>query len=366
MPHASGRVFSRSAVTFRAGKLHSNSKRKCGPPLSEAHGGKKAEVPKAAFLAATDRQTEKWGSRWDRVLDLTQIRYFLALARTLNFTRAAAQCDVTQPALSRGIQRLEETLGAPLVLRERSLTQLTEFGRAMLPLLQHTHDAAAAARSRADQHRRQQDEAPLRLGLGPYVPLGPLLPAMRELVERVDRLDLELLRLPEPELLDGLLRGELDLAIMPESGPLPERLNRWRLWCDPVHVLMPQDHRLADGDEPLPLEALAGESVIAACGAVATAALERLRETHGLSAQLRHNGTGPQEVTALVALGLGLAVVPPGLPIPPGTVTRQLQDEPPLTLAVVMLGVAGRPMNRAVTTLHRLLRGTAAQQRAAA
>lgn len=299
-------------------------------------------------------------------MDLTQIRYFLALARTLNFTRAAAQCDVTQPALSRGIQRLEETLGAPLVLRERSLTQLTEFGRAMLPLLQQTHDAAAAARSRAEQHRRQQDEAPLRLGLGPYVPLAPLLPALRELVERVEGLDLELLRLPEPELLDGLLRGELDLAIMPESGPLPERLNRWRLWCDAVHVLLPERHPLAAAEGPLSLEALAGEPVIAACGAVATAALERLRESHGLSAQLRHNGTGPDEVSTLVGLGLGLALVPAGLPAPPATVTRLLQDEPPMTVAVVLLGVAGRPMNRAVTSLHRLLRGSAAQQRAAA
>ena len=50
-------------------------------------------------------------------MDLTQIRYFLALARTLNFTRAAEACNVTQPALTRSIQRLEEELGGPLLLR---------------------------------------------------------------------------------------------------------------------------------------------------------------------------------------------------------------------------------------------------------
>ena len=55
-------------------------------------------------------------------MDLTQIRYFLALAQTLNFTRAAEACHVIQPALTKSIQRLEEELGGPLLLRERALT----------------------------------------------------------------------------------------------------------------------------------------------------------------------------------------------------------------------------------------------------
>ena len=79
-------------------------------------------------------------------MDLVQIRYFLALAETLNFTRAAERCNVTQPALTRSIQRLEDELGGPLLLRERNLTQLTELGRAMLPLLEQTvHRCRAGA-----------------------------------------------------------------------------------------------------------------------------------------------------------------------------------------------------------------------------
>lgn len=339
----------------RTGAAAARSRKRAG-------GGTPSAIAAAPGAPEHDRTTETG----PLALDLTQIRYFLALARTLNFTRAAAQCDVTQPALSRGIQRLEETLGAPLVLRERSLTQLTEFGRAMLPLLQQTHDAAEAARARAEQRRRQQDEAPLRLGLGPYVPLAHLDMPLRQLAERVEGLDLELLRQPEPELIEGLLRGDYDLVIMPETGPLPERLNRWRLWCEDVQALMPPGHALAAESGPLSIEALGGAPVVAACGAVATAALERLREAHGLSVVLRHNGTGPDEVGAVVALGLGLALLPASLAPPLGTHARLLVADPPLRFPVVLLAVAGRPMNRAVAALQRLLRNRAGPERAAA
>ena len=87
-------------------------------------------------------------------MDLTQIRYFLALAQTLNFTRAAEACRVTQPALTKSIQRLEEELGGPLLLRERALTQLTPLGRAMLPLLEQCFAAAERAKEHASGMKR--------------------------------------------------------------------------------------------------------------------------------------------------------------------------------------------------------------------
>ena len=59
-------------------------------------------------------------------MELHQVRYFVALARSMNFTRAAEQCNVTQPALTKTIQKLEYELGGPLVFRERQLTQLTD------------------------------------------------------------------------------------------------------------------------------------------------------------------------------------------------------------------------------------------------
>ena len=60
-------------------------------------------------------------------MEMHQVRYFLAVCETLNFTRAAERCNVSQPALTRGIKTLEDELGGPLFNRERNQTNLTEL-----------------------------------------------------------------------------------------------------------------------------------------------------------------------------------------------------------------------------------------------
>ncbi|MGE0725823.1 MAG: LysR family transcriptional regulator, partial [Alphaproteobacteria bacterium] len=80
-------------------------------------------------------------------MELYQIRYFLAVCEALNFTRAAEQCNVTQPALTRAIQRLEEELGGLLFRRERNLTHLTDLGHLVRPQLQLVHAETEAAKS---------------------------------------------------------------------------------------------------------------------------------------------------------------------------------------------------------------------------
>ena len=79
-------------------------------------------------------------------MEMQQVRYFVALADTLNFTRAAEKCNVSQPALTRAIQQLEHEFGGPLFHRERGNTHLSELGRMMLPYLQTVEEQTKAAR----------------------------------------------------------------------------------------------------------------------------------------------------------------------------------------------------------------------------
>jgi DNA-binding transcriptional LysR family regulator len=287
-------------------------------------------------------------------MDLVQIRHLLALARTLNFTRAADECNITQPALSRSIQRLEEELGGPLVLRERSLTQLTELGRAMLPLLQSTHDAAEAVRARAADHRRAADSAPLRLGLAPSVPLGMLAPLLDEVARRVEGIELALRRDAPPSLVDAALHGALDLLVLHEGEALPDRLNTWPLWREEVVVLAPAGHRLAATDR-VEAAALLGETVVEAdppgpCAPVA----RRLLTEQGIGLRALHRAA-ETEVPWLVALGLGAALAPAGTTLPQGVVARPLVA-PAFTLRILLVAVAGRPMNRAGSAFLKLAR----------
>jgi len=64
-------------------------------------------------------------------LDFNQVRYFLAVSDELNFTRAAEQCHVTQPALTQAIKRLETELGGELIHRDGRNTELTSLGKSL-------------------------------------------------------------------------------------------------------------------------------------------------------------------------------------------------------------------------------------------
>src|SRR5258708_38073630 len=97
-------------------------------------------------------------------MEMHQVRYFLAVAQELNFSRAAEICNVTQPSLSRAIQQLEGELGGPLFHRERHLTHLTDLGHMGLPHLETVYNAAAHAQKLA-QDLITFKKVPLKLAI---------------------------------------------------------------------------------------------------------------------------------------------------------------------------------------------------------
>src|SRR5690242_5732179 len=105
-------------------------------------------------------------------MEMQQVRYFVALAGTLNFTKAADQCNVSQPALTRAIQQLEHELGGPLFHRERGNTHLSELGRMMLPYLSTVAEQAKAAREHARAIKKFEDGT---LKIGAMCTIGPQL-----------------------------------------------------------------------------------------------------------------------------------------------------------------------------------------------
>src|ERR1700754_3409153 len=124
-------------------------------------------------------------------LQLYQVRYFLALARTLNFTRAAEQCNVTQPALTKAVQKLEQELGGTLIHRERQLTQVTELGKMILPTLEQIFAAAEAVRLQAQGYQKKTI-APLKIGLVPSVSATLIMELLLELARVIPDLRVDL------------------------------------------------------------------------------------------------------------------------------------------------------------------------------
>jgi LysR family hydrogen peroxide-inducible transcriptional activator len=285
-------------------------------------------------------------------MDLTQIRYFLALARTLNFTRAAEACNVTQPALTKSIQRLEEELGGPLLLRERSLTQLTVLGRTVLPMLEQTYKAAEGAKQLASEMKRQT-ASPLRIGFAPDAPAPPFRPVFAEIAARLPAFQLDIVDADNDRLCDALLHGTLDVAIVTRGVDLPDRLNRWTIFTDTIVMVMPDDHELAT-QNAVKLTALDGINVVCRTLNCGMARLLEQAQSDGINPAARHQADTVERVMDLVRGGLGIACSTELTSLPTGLRKRPLEGA--ANHDVVLVAVAGRPFSRAADAFVKLTR----------
>src|SRR4051812_49432769 len=158
-------------------------------------------------------------------MEMQQVRYFVALARTLNFTRAADECNVSQPALTRAIQQLEHELGGPLFNRERGNTHLSELGRIMLPYIETVEQSARAARERARSVKKLEQA---RLTIGAMCTIGPQLVA--DLVVRFraayPEVELKMIDGGATAMIEKLQKGELEIAVVGVPDELPENLHQ--------------------------------------------------------------------------------------------------------------------------------------------
>ena len=131
-------------------------------------------------------------------MEMHQVRYFLAVSRALNFTRAAEECHVAQPSLTRAIKQLEGELGSELFRRERNFTHMTEFGQRMLPHLQQCYDSAATAKDLATT-LKTGGVAPVSIALSTAIELTLLVPHLTELARAFEALELRLIRGSPPD-----------------------------------------------------------------------------------------------------------------------------------------------------------------------
>ena len=178
-------------------------------------------------------------------MEMHQIRYFLAVTRTLNFTRAAEECNVAQPSLTRAIKLLEDELGGELFRRERSHSHLTDLGQRMLPLLQQCYDTAQGVKSLATAIKRGE-VATLRLALSRTVDIAFVIPFLSELMRAMNGLELKFLRGTATEVAEWMKQGEADLTLSGPLGTSWDRFDAWPLFTEDFALIVNGTHRLAE------------------------------------------------------------------------------------------------------------------------
>ncbi|MFA4938848.1 LysR family transcriptional regulator [Brevundimonas sp.] len=284
-------------------------------------------------------------------MEMHQVRYFLAVVRELNFTRAADECDVTQPSLTRAIQKLEEELGGPLFRRERSRTHLTDLGRLMLPHLERTYEAAEAAKHLARGVGRAE-VAPLALGVQSAIASDTLNLILKELAQGLPGFELTLTAGTGDDLMERAMNGGLDLLITERLDDPPERVDHWPLYEHAYAVMTRADHPFALGDHPS-LSSLREEHWIDHEGD-GCARLRAAGAGMAFEPLVRHRVNDMQQIRQMVASGLGSAFVP--APRSADGLAVVFAQDAHVTREVVLGAVAGRRRGLAAEAFIRASR----------
>ena len=285
-------------------------------------------------------------------MELYQIRYFLALCETLNFARAAERCHVSQPSLTRAIQKLEGELGGLLIRRERRRTHLTELGELTRPMLQEIQAQTDRIKATAKRHLNQEKKT-LRLGVLPSI--GPLRFArFFAQVSEDAGIELQLDEAPMPALCDLMFRGELNAAVVvAHAERIDDRLRCHPLYRERLVCAMLRDHPLARRDS-VRLRDLEGQNFLMRTNCESKdLILENCRQ-QGLKLHIAYRSGREDWVQAMVAAGCGVTIMPEFCRSLPEIATRPLIN-PELVREIALATVAGRPHGQPIACILRAL-----------
>jgi len=286
-------------------------------------------------------------------MEMHQVRYFLAVARTLNFTRAAEESNVAQPSLTRAIKLLEGELGGDLFRRERPRAMLTPLGERMYPLLKQCYDSAQSARALAALVNDGKVGV-LKIAVSSSIELGLILAQVSELRKSFSEIELKILRGNGPQLVEYLKSGEAELAIAASIGAAWDRLDSWKLFDESFDMVFSKMHRLAN-HENIELDDLKSERFLLRSHCEKGADLAEMLRVKGLNADHRHEVSSDQDLIALLEANIGIGFLPRTVGAPQTLVRTPIKGIE-LGRTVCLYGVAGRQRTPVASTFMKMLR----------
>lgn len=240
-------------------------------------------------------------------MELSQLKYAVAVADTGNFTRASERCNISQPSLSQQVINLESEVGHKLFHRLGRRAVLTEAGKAFIErarrILNEVENAAKELKDHPSLDRR--------ITVGAIQTVAPylLLPLIAKCRRDHPNLQIELREDFRSDLVRGVVDGELDLAIvtLPVEDP---RVSIEPLMKEPLLLVVGKNHPFASRKE-ISINDLAGE-VFATMGesSTLTAQIRSFFGDHNFEPKVGYRCAQVGTLKALVGMGLCISILP--------------------------------------------------------
>lgn len=246
-------------------------------------------------------------------MELRHLRYFVAVAEELSFTRAADRLHIGQPPLSQQVQALEEEIGAKLFDRSRRTIRLTEAGRVFLD---DAHQVLALAASAAETARRIEkgEIGQLKIGFTKSTAFTPIFPRIINTYRKqYPNVKLVLLEMSTMRQLAALSDYTIDLGFLrPPETDIPPNFVHTTLQDHPLSVVLPANHRLADAAR-ISVEDLRDEAFVMFPrdeGTTLNPQIYRLCAEAGFVPKIAMEAREAATITGLVAAGCGVSILP--------------------------------------------------------
>jgi len=272
-------------------------------------------------------------------MEMHQIRYFLAVCETLNFTRASEKCNISQPALTKAIQRLEQDLGGQLFDRTKNMVALSAFGSQMQPSLKNLYELACMTKMQALQIASEKVRK-LRIGIMSTVAIRRLV----GLLAAFERHSPDFLITYHDgnlmEMHDKLDKGEIDISICSTPYELPKRFSAIPLFEESFHIIFPPGHRFGKLKQ-IPLCEMDGEPYLSRANCEYSELVAEMMTDRGFESVVKHETPREDWIQDMVIAGMGVAYLPESIPLHTGLMHLPV-IEPQLTRTISILTVSER------------------------
>lgn len=278
-------------------------------------------------------------------MNLTRLRYFVAVAEELHFGQAAARLHMAQPPLSQQIRRLEREYGADLFERSTRRVKLTNAGRMLYPLASKVLAEADTLQRVMAQHKAGEAGL-LRVGFVDSASYAVMPRFLRSFRERWPGVTFELHTLSSAAQQVALRSGQIDIGIARSSGAEAE-VSHTLLARERLYLAVPTSHRLANR-HATSIKALRDEAFIGFSRLESPVLTEELRSMFSAVARNYDPIIEAEEyvtIIGLVAAGEGIAVVPETVrSFHPGDIAYLELSDPVITTRLMLLTRVDEPL----------------------
>jgi DNA-binding transcriptional LysR family regulator len=274
---------------------------------------------------------------------------FVVFAEHLNFTRAAKQLHLSQPALHVQIKKLSEAIGRSLYHRDGKTLSLTPEGKHVAAFGREVQERG---RSVLEELRGQSLSGPVVLASGQGAFLYLLGPAIRRFPK--DKWPLRLLSMTGPDAIEAVREAKAHLCVVATDSPPTDLPAVW-LRSVGQNVVLSASHRLAKRRSLRPADLRGEKFVVAPAGSPHRAMLAQVLQVSGYELNVAVEATGWDLMLQFAKYGVGIAVVNDFCPAPTGTVGIPLEGVP--EISYYLIGRAGFT-SRGTDVMHKLVTET--------